>query len=485
MNKIKEAYQKIPIQTRAAFWFMFCSMFPQAVTVISTTIFTRILTTGDYGLTSNYSAWHGIVDIFVTLSLYCGVYNNAMLKYKEHRDEFDASIVGISFMTSGVFMIFMLMFHAPMERVTALSTSMLICMWLQCLFANSYNCWISRARYEYNYVKIIKVTIVTALLSPILSLLFIVLFENNAAAKVWGQNLCMIVIGAALCIRTLRRRLPLYNKEYWRYALSFNIPLIPHYLSIIILNQSDRIMITRICGLSENGIYSIAYSAASLLLIFNSAVTQALTPWIYERCSDKRVSNVKKYVSVIYFLAAGIVLAFMMLAPEAVSILAGEKYQQSVGLIPPIAVGIYFILVQNMTAIIEFYHEKSKMLMVCSSIAAVLNIVLNLIFIPVYGYTAAAYTTLASYAVNAMLHYWIVHTIYKKNYPGECDFMCNKLSFLLAIPLTAFSVFSKYIYENWQIRFGIVALVLLMIILNKKKLMAILEVRKKEKQAAC
>ena len=45
-----------------------------------------------------------------------------------------------------------------------------------------------------------------------------------------------------------------YIRDYWRFALAFNIPLIPHYLSSQILNQADRIMIGNMIGKGEAAI---------------------------------------------------------------------------------------------------------------------------------------------------------------------------------------------------------------------------------------
>ena len=51
-----------------------------------------------------------------------------------------------------------------------------------------------------------------------------------------------------------------YSAKFWKHALMFNLPLIPHYLSQTILNSADRIMISSLVGASEAGIYSLAYS---------------------------------------------------------------------------------------------------------------------------------------------------------------------------------------------------------------------------------
>ena len=79
VKKFRKKYESMALPVKAGMWFMICNIIPQVITVVMTTIFTRILSTNDYGISSNYSAWYGILSIFITLNLNCGVYNNAML----------------------------------------------------------------------------------------------------------------------------------------------------------------------------------------------------------------------------------------------------------------------------------------------------------------------------------------------------------------------------------------------------------------------
>lgn len=464
INKIKKLYNSLSVQTKAAFWFMFCSMFPQVITVLSTTVFTRILSTADYGITSNYFAWYSIVSIFLTLSLNAGVYNNAMMRFSDRRDEYDASMMGLSLVLGGIGFLTLILLAPYLERITSLSLSLLLCLGLQCLFYNPYGCMISRARYEYNYRKVVGITIFTSVASPLLSLLFIFVFPEKAEGKVWGHNLCCMLIGAILYLRTFHRRLPLFNKKFWRYALLFNIPLIPHYLSMILLNQSDKIMITQMVGESANGLYSIAYSAASLLLIFNSGITQAFTPWVYETCKKGKVSEIRKYSRQLYMIFAGIIVLFVLFAPEAILILAGEKYREAVYAIPPIAAGMYFVFMYGMLSTLEFYHEHTMPVMVCSMVAAGANIALNYIFIPRYGYIASAYTTLICYAISGVMHIWVVRKIYRKEYPNEGDFFSTGFSLLAGFVLSAVAIAVSLLYKwpvvRWSMLLGAMAMVI-------------------------
>ena len=82
--------------------------------------------------------------------------------------------------------------------------------------------------------------------------------------------------------------------DYCIYALKFNIPLIPHYMSMYILASSDRIMITKMIDTTSTAIYSVAYTVASVIQILWTSIEASLSPWIYERLDVQDEESVRK-----------------------------------------------------------------------------------------------------------------------------------------------------------------------------------------------
>lgn len=486
IKKLVDKYNNIATPAKAAFWFMVCSIIPQAINVLMTTIFTRILTTDDYGISSNYSAWYNVISIFISLSLYAGVYNNAMMKYKDKRDEFTSSMMGLSLLLGIGGLAIILIGRSLFSDWMSLPISLVVYMGVHCLLYNPYGCWVSRTRFEYNYKSLIKITLLVSIMSPAISLLLITLFKDKAVGKVIGQYLIYMVLGIVLYIKSIRKGGTLYNKEYWKFAIAFNVPLIPHYLSLVLLNQADRIMITHYSGSSANGVYSVAYSAASLILLFNTGVTQAMTPWIYAEMEKKNSESIRNICSVICLIYIVFDFCFILLAPEAIGILAGEKYKQAIYIIPPIAVSMYWILLYNIYSIIEFYYEKTKPVMLCSTISAILNVILNYFFIPKYGFTAAAYTTLASYLINALMHAIIIKNICRKKQSSRT--INIGVTLFLGVILVLFMVVALLLYTFNILRWGVLSVALLVVILNRQKLYDVyVKLRKKDlgKEETC
>ena len=190
-------------------------------------------------------------------------------------------------------------------------------------------------------------------------------------------------------------------------------PLILHTVSMNILSQSDRIFISKICGSEVTGIYSLIYNYGILLNIVTTAVGDGWLPWFHDNFFSKNYQDIRKNVKYIVLLGCYIGLACIALAPEAILILGGQKYISGVYCVPPIVLGIVCQYIYTHYVNIEMHLKKTKYVSQGTIFAAILNIVLNAIFIPIFGYVAAAYTTFASYLVLLIAHFFITRKILK------------------------------------------------------------------------
>ena len=96
IGKLKTKYFSLSVETRAAFWFTVCNLLQKGITMITMPIFTRILTTQQYGVFTVYQSWYNLISIIVTLNLSGSLINNGMLKYEGRRDSFISSMQGLS-----------------------------------------------------------------------------------------------------------------------------------------------------------------------------------------------------------------------------------------------------------------------------------------------------------------------------------------------------------------------------------------------------
>ena len=132
---------------------------------------------------------------------------------------------------------------------------------------------------------------------------------------------------------------------------------------------------------------------------------------------------------------------------------------------PPVAGGVYFIAVSNLYSDILVYLKRTKLIMVSSAIAATLNVILNYIMIETYGYMAAAYTTLLSYVVMAVLLSIWANREFKKHIT-EVDFVYdNKLILAMSIVTLVISLFAILVYDYGIVRYTVAAVFLILTVL--------------------
>lgn len=409
-------YRKLPLNLKASFWFMFATFLQRGLTAITTPIFTRIMTDVEYGQYSVYSSWLGIIAILATFNFSYGVYNNAMIKFRNHRSEYTSAIETLSLIITFLCYIIYLVFKDSINLLTGLDTKLFTLMFVQIGFMPIIAFWNTRERFENRYKKLVVITLLISLSIPFLGILLIVNFENNLMMKVISQSIIYLLFGIYFLIYQFKKGKKLFKWEYWKYALIFNLPLIPHYLSSVILNNSDRILINYYIGSIEAGIYNVAYSAAMLVTILISAINSAYIPWTYGKMEKKDYSEINITAILFLYIVGFSILILIGFAPEIIYVLAPEQYYDAVWIIPPVALSALFMFIINLFGNIEFFYEKSFYVLISSLFASTLNVILNILLIPKYGYIAAGYTTLFSYFIMVLLHYMFMKiTLVKKN----------------------------------------------------------------------
>ena len=105
------------------------------------------------------------------------------------------------------------------------------------------------------------------MLKPVIGIILVINANDKVIARILGLVLVEMIGYSWLSFVQIKKENILF-KKYWKYAILFNLPLIPHYLSQIVLNSADRIMISSMVGESEAGIYSLAYSLSSIMTLF-------------------------------------------------------------------------------------------------------------------------------------------------------------------------------------------------------------------------
>lgn len=480
VRKLKNYYQNINAPVKASMWFLICGFLQKAIAMLTTPVFTRIMLESEYGRYSVYNSWLSILQIIITLNLSAGVYTRGLIKNEDDQDRFSSSMLGLNTtciaVGSVIYIIFRKMFNSLLNMTTVLMASMILEIWA----TTAFQFWSNRERVNYKYKKLVAITMGYVLLRPAMGVLFVFLVEPTyqVEARVLTTLLVNLILFVPLYISISRKGKQFFRKEYWIYALKFNLPLLPHYLSQIVLNQSDRLMIDKLCGKTETAYYTVAYTLAVVLQILNTSISGTMNPWIYKSIKNDQTDKIANVSYSVLILIAVANFGVIAVAPEVLSILAPESYQAAVWIIPPVTMSVYFMFLYNLFTTFEYYFEKTVYVMIASVLGAVFNIILNLIFIPRLGFVAAGYTTLICYILYAVAHYIFMNKVCKTCLADRKIYDIKKIlaiGFILMI--CSFAVMP--LYKFIVVRYVLIIIMMIVIFFFRRKIIGTIEEFKK------
>lgn len=326
--------------------------------------------------------------------------------------------------------------------------------------------WSARQRYEFKYIALVAVTALNAVASPVLGLIAVNLTEEKGIARILSAALVNVCIGLFFYVLNVARGKKFFIKEYWVFALKFNVPLVPHYISTIILAQSDRVMIEKMIGESAVAIYSVAYTFSLIMNIITNSINSSFVPWTYHKLKEEKVEALKKATTFLVLGVALISLLPVLVAPELMWIIAPPEYAEGVWVVPPVSASVFFVFVYSLFANVEFYFEKNKFIMVGSVVAAIANIVLNFLLIPCFGYIAAAYTTLVCYMLLAIVHYLFMSKICKENLKVKSVYN-DKMFLLITVCFLICMALAMCLYNFVILRYAILVIAFIVLVIKR------------------
>lgn len=411
ISALIQHYKSLSVQLKATLWFFVCSVLQRGISVITTPIFTRLLTTAEYGQFSVFNSWLSIIQIVVTLQLTSGVYTMGIVKFKDQEKVFTSSLQGLNLTLCMGWTVIYLLFRNFWNELFSLTTVQMLAMLVMIWTSSSFTFWMTTQRNLYRYHALVAVTLVISVCKPALGIFLVLHAEDKVTARILGLALVEVAGYTGFFVAQMIRGKTFFSGKFWKYAVLFNLPLLPHYLSNTILSSSDRIMIQNMVGVSEAGIYSLAYSISQIMLLVNDSLNKTMSPWLYQKVNEKDYKAMPRVVYPSLILIAAANLALIAIAPEAVAIFAPAEYSEAIYAIPPVAMSSFALYLYLCFAPLEFYFEKRIWTTIATLTSAVLNLVLNYIFIPLCGYQAAGYTTLVCYLVNALMHYFFMNHV--------------------------------------------------------------------------
>ena len=246
----------------------------------------------------------------------------------------------------------------------------------------------------------------------LLGLLFVVVFGMKAE----GILLALAVTNVIYAMMAYFSLFPMMShglfKEELKLSLKYCVPLIPHGVLTWITTMTDRLVITKLIGIANAGLYSISFQAAGVVNLFSMAIHQAYSPWFYQQYDkgDEGLKTVNKVGIGLAALYGVISFVLALLSKEIITLVTSDGFYDAWIAIPFLAFsfafnGVYF------TYCNVLFVEKTKYISWITLVTAVSNLGLNFLLIPMYGILGAGIAALVSKILLALVTIYFIKRI--------------------------------------------------------------------------
>lgn len=462
MNKIQK---KNKFASSLTIYF-FGTFLINVISIITAPIFTRILTTYDYGIISIYQTWVNIFAIFIGLQLSGSIATARVHLPVERFSSYLRSILGLSVLSFLGITLISIIFTNPLASLLQLEPRLIPFILLQAfgtycgVFYLTYTIQTKQPK-KHLWFSVLK-TIAIVTISIVLVLSF---KEDKYMGRIIGFTVVNIFVVGFVYRKLFFSSKTKITKDDWIYALPLGLPLIVHLISNLLIGQSDRLVINKYIGFEAAAIYSVAYTIGSLGLMIAEATNNVWSPWYLDNTklnNTEKISNLSK----IYVIGIAIIfIAVMLTAPEILTLMAPEQYAIGIGSLIIVTGSVFFQFLYRFPLAYEQYSRNMKWVVVSTIVSALINLGLNFLFIPHWGIIGAAFATYISYVFSFVLH----EIVARKIIGGYNISFFNYIPGILAVNLIAIVSFYlvKHLYVRYALLLSLVLIIGLYIYKNK------------------
>lgn len=433
------------ILIRNSFIHIFATFIPSLSAFLLMPFYLSYITLEEFGYFSVLLMINTFLTIFATMQLHSSIVK-FFLVYKD--DEFKqkqylTSLLVASVVISMIFLSFIYCFLDEIKVLFELEklTNELVLLGLLIAFVNGFKVFYESINRILQHVK-------DVLVSNILATIVLV-GCSYSFLKYYNMNLYGIVLATFISSIVALFYYMLINKKHFvlsvdlkliKEPIKFAVGLIPHTLSKNIYVLADRFILIKFVSMSDVGIYAIIDKVANMLKLMTSNFGKAFTPFFMTNNSNAVSMNLSQMIVITNYIFLGFLLGLTLFSKLILDFIQ-DGLEIYAYLTVVLSTAFIFKNLEMYLTNFLLDNKQTKYISIISFSAAILNIVLNLIFIPIYGIVAATITTTISYFIGFIVAYYYVDRKFKY---FEFPFLKVSLDFLFVGIL----VLLTYFYQN-------------------------------------
>ncbi len=428
---------------------------------VLTPFYTRIfINKSDYGIVTELYAWMVLLLVILTYGMETG-YFRFVQKEEEAEKVYSTSLISL-FLTSFLFVVLVNVFIVPVSAAMDYSNNHdYIRMFAGILAIDAFTAIpFARLRKEnrpvlFSAIKIINVFITLSLVIFLLKIApgiydrsdgwFRTVYNPDyKVGYIFVANLISSLATLIMLIPYIFKIKFVFDTEIWRRMILYSFPLLLAGISGSINDALDKVLLRRIIGgeegLSVIGEYGAAYKIAVLMALFIQMFRFAAEPFFFERAKHSDAKETYAFVMKYFIIIMLIVYLGINLYISGIQYIVGRNYRDAMIIVPIISMAYLFYGVYINHSIWYKLSDMTRFAVYITVTGAVITVVVNVLFIPKYGYMASAWAHVASYGTMIIMSFVFAEKRYKVNYNMKSIIPY----FIIAVGMVLFSTFFNY-----------------------------------------
>lgn len=383
------------------------------IAFLSVVVYSRLMSIEDYGTVSIFTAYIWILAIIFSGNLYTSIGRYIYLE-KGDFDSFFTTAMTVMGVISAASIAVITIWINQFEKIFALNSLAIMILTVVVIAAVMESIFTQIAIYMKQSDLLFKLLTFKSLGSFLLCIALILLMDERKYLALMFSELISGSILVIVVFYKLKNHFKLrFMFEHLKYMFSYSVPLIPYMISLTLISQSDRLMINYFFSEREAGLYSLVYNVGIAPVLIATALLNAWNPSYHKYMNNHEYDKVSVQTEHIFNLLFLIAIIGVVIGKEASMLILDKKYYSALDMFPIISIGalgscMWQIWVRNIT-----YVHKTYIMSILALIGLALNAGLNYVLFPLYGYTVAAWTTVASYMLMGFASIVITNLVVK------------------------------------------------------------------------
>lgn len=282
--------------------------------------------------------------------------------------------------------------------------------------------------------------------------LFVVYFLKGLEGYLYGQIIGSAILAPIFLYITSKQINFKFIKHYLISALKYSIPMLPTFISVWIITAIDRVFIERYFDAAEVGIYSLGYKIAMLVTVITGSFYKAYNPFYFKLATteikEKALTRLKKTNTVYILLVIASTSLISLFSKEILYIFFSPEYLESYKIVSVVSLAFGISAFLGIFNLAIYQEKKTLYLMYINIIAAFVNVALNFIFVSNYGVMGAAWASVFTYCIVAILSYYYAKKSFYASFNSKT---------VIWVFLTLFSSNIFYYYFEFNFWTGIIS----------------------------